>query len=238
LLAALPQRLGLRGPLCLRASRASGPRVSFDPGLQPVAAAPLQHRRTRPGRMRRASSAPFSGSLMDYSTLQLPRVRSTTSCGKAPLVIIIRPRYHGFVCPELRVPARTGQFLPSLKAHGPLCSTRQNARHTLTVHGRRIAMMATKVHLPPWSPLRFSIRLQRTEDSVFQGQSHLGTGAPGSQRLVAQSHLPRCLRFLATPAWTAGPAMMPPSSSAQTPTRSGGRSRIAGRGVRPRGACP
>ena len=122
---------------------------------------------------------------------------------RRPLTLFVCPLYHDSVCPELRLSAEIGQLLPALEVHGPLWNGKENARHTLTVDGRRTVMIATKAHLPPWSPLPFSIRLQRTEDSVVQGQSDLSTGAHGCQRLLAQSQLPRWLSGLSSASWLA-----------------------------------
>ncbi len=55
--------------------------------------------------------------------------------------------------------------------------------HTLTVDGRCITMTASEANLPPWSPLRFSTRLQGTASSVVQGWLHYIRTACKSQCL-------------------------------------------------------
>jgi hypothetical protein len=49
------------------------------------------------------------------------------------------------------------------------------ARHTLTVDGRYTTMIAARANLPPWSPLRFSMRPQGNVSSVVQGCLHDST---------------------------------------------------------------
>ena len=77
--------------------------------------------------------------------------------------------YHGSACPELRLSAKVGQFLPWRKVHSPHWSRNRETPATpfgwphagaLTVDGRTTAMVATKAHLLPWSPLRCSMGLQ------------------------------------------------------------------------------
>jgi hypothetical protein len=59
----------------------------------------------------------------------------------------------------------------------------ENSRHTLTVDGCSTAMMTTKANLPPWSPLRFSMRLQRNLCNDVQGYLHYTIGARNRQEV-------------------------------------------------------
>ena len=106
--------------------------------------------------------------------------------------------YHGSVCPELRLPAETCQFLPAIKAHGARWKGKKNARHTvrlrsstelsrgphaeaLTVCGHCTTMTAIRARLPPWSPLRFSMKAQCDLCCGVQGSLYYSTGRRNCQ---------------------------------------------------------
>ena len=115
-------------------------------------------------------------------------------------ILNLYPVYHGSVCPKLRLPAQichclplpiatwpagqTSRLLAPAASHPPhrsadafdLARSAPTSRgfcvKALTVDRRPTTMLASKAHLPPWSPLRFSMRLQWDLCCDVQGCLH------------------------------------------------------------------
>ena len=80
----------------------------------------------------------------------------------------LSPVYHGSVCPKPRLSAKTCQSLPTVRLHRPGGIGQQGACHTSAADGRQFTMDTARADLPPWLPLRFSMRMLLTVSSVVQ----------------------------------------------------------------------